>query len=243
MPYTRVTLGDLRLRLAARYDAVPFWEEQDADDAINTALRVFNLLTGTWRRREPLMTVADQAIYGVSAPLLATTRIAYREVPLEPTAFSDLRLTRPAWYIERTTTGRDVPTTPTVWAPWGLTGVVIWPAPAVGGELLTVDGVADTPVLQAGGDYLDLDEGLLGDLLDLALAFTALRPGGGVSQDLRPRFLRAFTAIAHQNGQLASISAFMHGLHDGSDDLERTAASHAGDRDWGAHLGDESLDR
>lgn len=207
MPYTRVTLAQLIARLGDRYETSPFWTDEDATDAINGALRIVNLLTGTWKQRVQLVTVAQQAIYALPAPLAVGARVTSGAQPLEYTSFSDLRLTRPGWYREHEGSGGDVPTRTCVWCPWGRGGLVLWPAPSTVVHL-TIDGVITTPVLTWGGQPLDLDEGLIGPVVDLALGLTALRPGGTTVTEQTPRVAAALGALAEQDDRLRALAVF-----------------------------------
>ena len=58
MTYTAITLADLKVDMAQRYDESIFWTAEEARLAINEALRDWNLLVGRWSRRLTLSTGA-----------------------------------------------------------------------------------------------------------------------------------------------------------------------------------------
>lgn len=212
MPFTTFTLATLRTRLAERVESVAFFTEDDARDAINRSLRVWNLLTGTWRTRAVVAAVANQTIYSLPAMLSAPVRVSWLESPLGYSSWTDLTLARSGWLGETTASGGEVPTSPAVWAPHGLLGVALWPTPAAAGVSFVVDGVAATPVLTEAYETLDLDDGVIAPILDLALAFLAFRLGGVLLPQCRLRLRAGLQAALLQNDRLRASSAFLASL-------------------------------
>jgi hypothetical protein len=180
MPHATVTLADLKVGMAQRWDGTPFWTEEEARLAINEALRFWNLLVGRWHTRVIQSIVGGQLAYPLPAGLTFAARVKIAGVGgLIVTSTPELDFGRPQWRSETTTTGGDVPTTPIHWAPQGLQTIVLWPTPAgaiVNG--LIVDGVANTPILTADGQFVDLGEELHDPILDFALHVAAFKEGG-----------------------------------------------------------------
>ena len=67
MPYATLTLATLRGLLQNTYTDDPFWSDTEANDALNEALRQFNLYTGYWRGTVTALTTANVAFVTVPA--------------------------------------------------------------------------------------------------------------------------------------------------------------------------------
>ena len=169
MAYASVTRAVLRARLQDRYDGVPYWSATEANDALNEALRQFNLYTGYWRGSATVNTVANDPFLAVSNTLTRATRIYRSGQALTRKSIVELYRQRRNWRTQTTASGAGVPTVVSDWAPIGLTGFAIWPADAAGGLTLTVDAVKITPILTADGQFVDVGEEELDLLLDEAL--------------------------------------------------------------------------
>lgn len=211
MAYQQVTLAELEADLLARVDTVPFWTSAESTLAINEALRIWNLLTGMWKRRELIATVAATTasyptgfIYSLSSTLVFDLRTEFNQLVMEPSSISDLNNSRPNWRSEITTAGGTVATRPLFWAPVGMKKVVITPGDAVGGNNLVVDGVRATPVLSAAGDFVDLGKCEIGTLLDYALHYLSFKLGGPLFQATIPLYKSFLEAAGDQNARLRS---------------------------------------
>lgn len=206
MPYQDVTLAELQIGMAQRWDGAVFWTDEQARLAINEALRDWNLLVGRWHTRATLATVNNQVAYSLPSSLVFGARVTVTGVPLHVTSTIELDLARPPWRLETTASGGDVPTVPIHWAPQGLTTIVIWPAKAVGVAAdLAIDGVAATPVLVEAADTVDLGEELHDSLLDYALHLATFKEGGARWAATLP-FFSAFLQLAAEENQLLKAS-------------------------------------
>jgi hypothetical protein len=107
-----------------------------------------------------------------------------------------------------TTDGGDVPTTPQIWFPLSIDVIGIWPADAIGGHTLTVDGIAATPVLLAGTDYIQIGAEEFNAILGYALHVLALKEGGERFAATMPLFKDFLMQAAEENDQLATSSYF-----------------------------------
>lgn len=208
MAYARVTLVSLRERLKDLWEGQPFWSDEEAVDVLNEALQVWNLLTGIWKVRALLPTVANASLYTLPATLTFGMRVEWNSRPLSPSSREDLNLGRYRWREETTASGGDVPTRPLLWVPIDLTQVRIWPADAVAANSLTFDGVAETPILVLDSDYLDLGEETLTYLLGYALHAAAFKKGGPFFQATQPHFQRFLRGAVEENGQLKASQIF-----------------------------------
>lgn len=228
MAYQSLTLSALTARMQQRWDQSVFWTAEEARLAINEALRDWNLLTGRWRRRITLSTVAPVAgvpVVEYALPATLTYGMRVRKVAaLHPTSILELDLARPTWRSETTSSGGAVPTTPTLWAPQSLQTIVIWPAVAIAGvDDLLVDGVAATPVLVTDGSFVDIGDEIVNILVDFAVHCAAFKEGGPRWLGTRPAYAAFLRAAAEENGLLKANQAFRRaaGL-DRRRDLQKT---------------------
>lgn len=208
MPYQSLTRDVLRLRLREKWEKVPFWTDDEANFALNEALRMFNLWTGFWKRRIAFSAPKPYA-HWISLPssIVYGMRVEWGGFPLSPSSISDLNNLRPHWRGETTLMGGDIPSRPSCWAPAGVTLLAIWPADAVGCAEYVIDGVADTPVLSSDLDFLDLGEEELHALLGEALHICAFKESGPRFFATRAHHREFLQACARKNSRLKA-SAF-----------------------------------
>lgn len=208
MPYQRVTLDTFRDQLLQRTDTSLFWTADEARLAINEALRLWNLLTGRWRRRVTVTILPADVRVSLPSTLTYGMRVRTPDgLPLNPTSLTELDLAQPQWRQERTTDGGGIPTRPTDWAPESLTSIVIWPTTLAGGTL-EIDGVADTPVLVDDADWVDLGDEHLIPLADFALHVLAFKEGGPRWAATRPAWTGLLQAAAQENTRLKASQVF-----------------------------------
>lgn len=205
MAYTTTTLLTLRTRLQDRYTSDPFWSATEATDAINEALRYFNLFTGYWRGSASVVTAAGDRFLTVSATLTYRTRVYVNGQVLARKSIVELYRSRRDWRTQTTASGSPVPTTPREWAPIGLRGLAIWPADAAGGTTITCDAVKLTPILTADGQFVDIGEEELKLVLDEAL------------------WVLGFKQPSRMEGLQARHQAFLHGCLERNDQLRASA--------------------
>jgi hypothetical protein len=182
----------LRARLTEKVEHKAFWDVTEARDAFNEAMLTWNLLTGTWKRRLTIPTIANQYEYAISALMLYRMRITYNTQPLSSSSRQEFDNGRFRWRSETTASGGDVPTRPTLWAPISLQLFYLWPADAVGGGTLTLDGVSATPVVTHDSDLVDVEEPHLAVFLGYALHVLTFKKGGpafGATKPLLQKFL------------------------------------------------------
>lgn len=203
MPYTQVTRAQLRARLQAKWDQVPFWTVPEANIALNEALQWYGLYTGVWQQTVVVTTVAGQAIYDAPTPLLAPTRMTFNGISMALTSVADLDNGRPNWQSE-TTADVGVPSQPKLWAPVGLTTFAVWPADAAGNNSFAIDGVRVCPTLTTDASYVDLDESEVDPLVGEALHIAAFKDPARLArtQGWHQEFLR--TVMAHNSRLNAS---------------------------------------
>lgn len=207
MPYDNPTsLAQLRSLMADSYDGQPFWDADDVKDGLNQTLIWWNLLTGVWRRRETITLTVPNWDYALSGSLTYPLRVELDGRPLANGAIFAWDYGEPGWRTQTTLTGGDISTRVEQWAPVSLGEIAVWPAPGDASALgtLVIDGVADTPVLSAETDELELNEGWVDPLLGMALhliAFKLRGPRWQATKIYRQQFL---AAALDQNEQLTA---------------------------------------
>ena len=206
--YSQYTLTQILEQLSFKYEESPFWSTAEAADAINEALLMWNLMTGFWKETITITTTATNWDYALPASLVFGMRVEYEGIPLAQASIGDMDYGHPGWQEQMTTTGGNVPTTPQNWLPLSIDMIAIWPADAVGGHTLTVDGVAATPQLTAGGDYIDIGAEELGAILGYALHCLTLKEGGVRFEATMPYFQAFLQAAAEENDQLTQSAQF-----------------------------------
>lgn len=201
---TLYTRADLRERLADRYEDVPFWATEDADDALNEAFLLWNLLTGQWRTSVAIPAIAATWDYDLTQALVFGARVSYNGQPLDVSSLWDLEQARPGWRAETTASGGDVPDRPMLWAPVSLLYIHVWPAVATTTGTFLIEGVAATPQLLNDEQAVDLTEDLLTPLLDGALHVCAFSEGSDRFLATSAQWLSFLTAAVSHNSQLKS---------------------------------------
>lgn len=196
--YATTTLATLRARLRDRTESVPFWTDTEATLALNEALRIWNLCTGQWRRRVQIATRADDQYVSLPAPMLWPMHVEWNGRPLTKAGQTELGHGKPGWQAQRTTDGGAVPSRVEVWSPVSLGLITIWPIDGAGTGTLTIDGVANTPVLALAGDFVDISDAQLNALTDYGLHYLAFKQPGALQGTL-PLRRRFFAAAGDQN--------------------------------------------
>lgn len=209
MPYASVSRATLRARLQDRYDSTPFWSDTEANDAINEALRQFQLFTGYWRGTGTTNTTAGSPFVAVPGTLSYRTRVTRSGQALTRKSILGLYRQRRNWRTQTTSSGSGVPTAIAEWAPIGLTKIAIWPTDPAGGTTLTFEGVKLTPILSADGTNVDLGTEELDLILDEALwALSFKRPS--TMEALKPGHQRFLAGCLTRNELLRASSYFRH---------------------------------
>ena len=177
MAYSQVSLSQLQVLLAEKYDGAQFWTAEQARLGINEALRVYNMLTGVFRASLPLIIPANDYYLSLPGTMTYRTRVTLAGVPLEPASLHDMNNGRPNWRSETTAAGGTVPSSVKVWVPAGMTLLFVWPTPTVNTSV-TVDGVSTAPILVNPGDQIDIGQEDIGPLLGYVLHYLLFNEGG-----------------------------------------------------------------
>lgn len=211
MAYTNITRATLRARLQDRYTGDPFWSDTEANDALNEALRYFNLFTGYWRGTATATTTAGSPFVAVPGTLTYRTRVSRAGLVFTRKSIVELYRMRRDWRTQTTATGAPVPTTIREWAPIGLATIAIWPTDLVGGTTLTFDAVKITPILTLDAQFLDLGLEELTLILDEALYILSFkRPS--ILEAMKPKHQLFLEGCLERNDQIRASSFFRRAL-------------------------------
>lgn len=210
MGHQTVTLNDVQTLMERRWNKQPFWTAEEARLHFNEALCEWNLFTATWRKKITATTIQNAHIHSIPSGLLTyVTTIRYLDRRAlhrdSRIALGDLR---PNWRGEYTNSGGTVPLEPKKWFPYGLTKFGIWPADHVGGGLLLLDGIANTPQLTAIGDYVDISATELPLLIGEALHIAAFKTGGALLAQVMKHHQLFLAAALDRNDRLGASVKF-----------------------------------
>lgn len=183
MPYTQVTRAQFRQlvrnQLGSGGLSSSFWRDTELNFIIQESLRFYNLLTGYWKDRSVSGgTIPNLVWYGMPGNVTSSMRVTFNGFPLRPESLYNMDFGRSGWESETTASGGDVPTRPRYFIIGGLANVGIWPADAVGGNSLILDGIAVTPILSNDASVLDVGQEDMNHLLDLCQHIAAFKEGG-----------------------------------------------------------------
>lgn len=210
MAYQQITRAQLRALVQTRLGAIGpvFYRDAELNQYIQEALRFFNSLTGFWRGRLLITTVANQPWYGLSSSLTSGMRVSFNDHPLSPTTLRDLDLGRRNWESETTTSGGDVPTEPKMWAPAGLQLIAIWPSDAAGSNSLMCDGVAATPILTGDTQKIDIGQEEVESLLNYCEHLAMFKQGGEEFSASSDEFQQVLANAGERNSLLMASSKY-----------------------------------
>ena len=238
MPYTNYTLAQLRglLRNQLGAAAATFWRDDELNAYLNETLRVWQALTGYWKRSgvalgsgSPATSIVDQTWYTLPGTITSGMRLRFNGLPLTCTSLDALDQGQPGWESETTASGGNVPTTPQLWAPAGFTMIVIWPADHAGGNALWADGIAQTPSLTTDGDYVDIGSEDLDAILNYAQHVATFKEGGQEFQATMGQMQGFLQAAGERNAMLKASAKYRKwaGLDDARDRNQRATSDQA----------------
>lgn len=214
MAYQQITRAQLRARVQEQLGAAAttFWRNDELNRIIQEALRVFNACTGFWKTRLLLNTTLTGGIpdvwYVIDGTITSSMRVAFNGIPLTPSTIADLDAGRKSWESETTASGGDVPTTPTLWGIGGLNLISIWPADAVGGNSLTIDGVAATPQFVNDASFADIGTEELNAILDYCQHIATFKEGGAEFEATIPLMQSFLKNAGIRNSMLMTSAKF-----------------------------------
>lgn len=204
--FQNTTLTVLLARLAERYEGQAFWTADQARRAINEGLRIWNVITGTWRASSVgLVTPPDDPYLFVGGVVEKVTQVKIGARILNPASIDQLDQFAPGW--EGTTA--PAATSCRFWAPVGLTMINLYPADAAPAQqAITVDGIVAAPILVNGADFLDLGDEEINTLLGYALHVLSFAKGAAAIASTRPLYIAFIRAAAARNAVFAASSVY-----------------------------------
>lgn len=208
MAYTSTTLTTLLARLTERVDGQVWWTSDQARRSINEGLRIWSLITGMWQGANALTTIPNDPFLYVAGSMVKGTRVSVNGVRLVQSSIYAFDHGLFNWQGTTTATP-GAPSTPSYWAPVGLTEIAIYPADAtVLGSPIVVDGVRSTTILVNGGDFLDLGDEEINSLLGYALHVLSFYKGAAALDATRPMLVEFFKAAAKRNAVFAASNLY-----------------------------------
>lgn len=191
-----------------------YWGVTEKRDAINEAICMWQLLTGRWVARQ-LMTV-DSTFTRLPSTMISIQRVKVLQrganpqvtsgTPILMTSLPELDEGQPGW--------EDVVGTPIMWAPVGLNEIALYPRPS-GEILLVVEGLTDAPRLFSDGDFIDLGDEDLTELLMYVQHYLSFKEAGAEFQATVGNLPMLFEAAGQQNARLKMTAPYRRwmGLH------------------------------
>lgn len=223
MSYQQFTLTQMQALLSQKWEGGAFWTNTEATSSLNEGLLMWNALTGFWSTSKTITTTSNTVTYPIDPGIVFGSYVEFNGKTLSQGSLPDMDNGRPGWSGQTTLSGGIVPTTVKVWLPISIDMIEIWPADALGGNTLTVYGVAKTPVMVNGGDYIDIGYEALNSILGYALHIAAFKEGGQRFADTLPLFQAFLTQAAEMNDQLLTSDIYrqMIGVDEGRQ-MQRT---------------------
>ncbi len=200
MAYASVTRAQLRAALQLRWEGDPFWTDDDANQAINDALRLFSAYTDFWWDSATATQPANDNFVVTTSPIGVQTRVLLENEPLEPTTLSDLDHGINDWQSARGT--------PIIWAPIDYTTIVVYPCSATTLTNLVIEGIRTTPALETDADLVQLGAEEQVAVLDYAIHAAAFKRGASFIEATQPHFQRFQQACLLRNAQLGMSRVF-----------------------------------
>jgi hypothetical protein len=211
--HVQVTWATLRSRLFERVDSAQHWVNAEALIKTNNALRFWNLLTGMWRRSvSVVLSPGGDPYYALTGTMIWPMRMELSDGTVVPkVSIASLDLGQPTWEGETTADGGSVPAAVTFWAPRELQLFTVWPRPTVS-TTVTFDGVSETPVLSADGDFIDLEDDVFEVLLNYAAHLLQFKDGGPKFFGTAPAWNAMVTLAGDYNSELRTTSIYRKAL-------------------------------
>jgi hypothetical protein len=202
MGYQQITRGQFRARIREQLGgaAEVFWRDDELNRILQESLRVYNSITGFWRTRQLITTAADTVYYLVNGTITSSLRVSFNDHPLIPSALVDLDMGQESWESQNTSLS-TCPNEPQIYGIGALNLIAIWPADHDGGNELSVDGIAQTPILTSDAQFIDIGTEELSVLLDYCQHVALFKEGGTEFND----------TIPNKNGGETLFSSFLKG--------------------------------
>lgn len=201
-----VTLDALKDRVYDRLESNSrFYQESQIIGHINDAIRVVNLFTGFLEATADLYSQDGRLIYDVPPTILCLTKVVYDGRDLDKLTFGNLCYSHPRWMKETTSTNSSQVET---WTPAGLRKFICHPAPATGGAVVSLTGVAEPVALVADTDTITMQREYTDLIVDHASHVPMIRCGGMVARSAMEQykaFLGRMKELSRFRGKVAPL--------------------------------------
>ncbi len=211
--YQQVNLIDLKARLTERVgNNVTFFTAREKRYALNEAIRMWASFTGQWITKIQLPSTGV-VFYDVPKQIVSLMRIRYNNTLLDQSSLFELDNSISNW--QQAPTG-----TPTLWSTVGLDKFALYP-PAPVGANLRLEGIAVSPRLGSGGDFIDIGDEELTRILEYAQHYLSMKEAGLEFANTRPLLANFVVAAAARNSRLRAAGPFAKYLGLQRDEEER----------------------
>ena len=201
-----------------------FWVSAELVDAINEALAVWQAYTGQWTLKFELSATTDKEV-NVPKQIISLQSVKYAGAELVLTSLYDLDFGAPGW-------GSTAAGTPSEWYPLGISKFGVHPTPAAVGQVFTLVGVTEAPMLKNDGDFIDIGDEELTILLDYARHVLAFKEGPGELDATMGALTRMVEAAALKNARFRKSTFYKNYMGKVKEETQR--APHSMGRDLGA---------
>jgi hypothetical protein len=208
--FTRQSLTDLIESMTESVgDNTVYWTATEKRDAINEAICMWQVMSGQWSSRV-LITTAD-IFTRLPNNIVSIQRVGVLTRGADPetspgttltmTSIPELDLAFPGWESEALAT-------PRMWAPVGLNEIALYPPPPVVGVLLVVEGMTDAPRLFSDGDFIDLGEENLTELLRYAHHYLTFKEAGAEFMATQEDLIGLVESAGQQNARFKMTAPY-----------------------------------
>ena len=199
-----VTLTQFTTLVYNRLGNTAFWTSDEVRQYINAALRMWNAMTGYWHGQTILTAAANTTYYVLPATLVFGAHVEYNSSPLSLGSVFSWDQSDPNWMFRRGT--------PVEWSPVGINIIALRPIPPVPGGQILVAGVTTTPVLVAGGDFIDIGQEEFLVLLDYIEHLAVFKEGGQEFASTIPAVKAFLVAAGVYNEKLRASAIYRRAM-------------------------------
>lgn len=222
--FTRQSLADLIESMSESVgNNTIYWGPTEKRDAINEAICMWQVMTGQWVERDAV--VATEAFIRLPSTMVSVQRVGLLArgansetdpgITLTMTSIPELDLAFPGW--------EDTGGTPVSWAPVGINEIALYPVP--GNVLLVIEGIKDAPRLFSDGDFIDLGDENMTELLRYAHHYLTFKEAGAEFKASEADLVALIEAAGQQNSRLKMTAPYRRYMGLPHGEAERAARS------------------
>jgi hypothetical protein len=199
-----------------------YWTADEKRDAINEAICMWQVMTGRWVARVPMNTA--ETFNRLPNDMISAQRVKILPKGGNPqtvagtvlvmTSLPELDLAAPGW---ESTVG-----TPTMWAPIGINEIALYPRPTEE-ILLLIEGIKEAPRLFSDGDFIDLGDEDLTELVRYVHHYLTFKEAGAEFNASQEDVVALFEAAGQQNARLKMTAPYRRYMGLQREEGERSA--------------------